>query len=254
MRASLHIVQKPGVVLLIHPAAQTQHRRSVEQHQQMEPHGGDGGIDDDLAEVADEQIDGVGQKQALHRVAVMVDGVENGGHIHQQLGEDAPQILDIPEEHEQRRQDQPHAYVEQRQTKDGVEQQDKAPGEDDAVQHAEQEKDAQRQGKVDQRLDVFGEQEQVFRHVDLGENGGVACQRGHALTGGFVEVGKHQVAAEQVGGIVLHAPAKELGEHQTHHQQHQQRRQHAPRHAQHGAFIFLLEVALHQLFKKKAVL
>ena len=90
-------------------------------------------------------------------------------------------------------------------------------------------------------------------HVDLGENMGVARQRGHALVGGLAEKGKHQVAAEEEGGVVGRRAAEKLGEHQSHHQQRQQRRQHAPGHAQHSALIFLFEVTLHQLLKEELV-
>lgn len=107
--------------------------------------------------------------------------------------------------------------------------------------------------EVDQRLHVLGEQEQVLGHVDLGEDGCVAHQGHHALGRGFVEVGVHQVAAEQERGVVLDVAAEEVGEHQAHHQQHQKGRQHAPQHAQHRPLVFFLEVPLHQLFKQEAV-
>jgi len=169
------------------------------------------------------QIDRIQQEQALHRVGVLVDGVKDGGQVHQQLGEHAPQVLDVPEEHEQGGENQPHPDVEQQQGADGVKQQEELPGERDAVQDAEQEKDDEGQAEIDEGLDVFGEQEQVLGHVDLGEDARVAHEGLHPLAGGLAEVGEHQVAAEQIGGVVLHVPPEELGEYQLHHQQHQQR-------------------------------
>ena len=189
----------------------------------MEPHRGHGGVDDDLPEVPDEQVDGIRQKQALDVVAVVVNGVEDGRGVHQQLGKDAPQVLDIPEEHKQRRKDQPYADVEQHQQAGGIQQQEEPPCERDVVKGAEHEENAQRQAKVDEGLHVLREQEQILGHIDLGEDARVAHQGLHALRGGLVEVGEHQVAAEQIGGIVRHVPPEELGKHQLHHQQHQQR-------------------------------
>lgn len=136
------------VVLLVHPAAQAQHDQHVRQHQQMEPDCGDRGLDDDLAEVTDEQIDRIDEKQALDRIVVLFNGVEDGGHVHQQLGEHGPQVLNVPKEHKQRRQDQPHADVEQYQQGDGVQQENQLPGEGDAVQHTEHKEHAQGQAEI----------------------------------------------------------------------------------------------------------
>ena len=241
------------IVLLVHPATQSQHNHHIRQHQQVEPYGGDRSVDDDLPEIADEQVDRVEQKQALDRIGVLVDGVKNRGHIHQKLGEHGPEVLDIPEKHEQRRQDQSHADVEQDQTAGRVQQQDELPGEGDAVQNAEQEKHAQRQSEVDQSLDVLGQQEQVLRHVDLGEDVCVFQKRCHPQDGGLAEAGKDQVAAEQIGGIVFHRSAEKPGKDQPHHQQRQQRGEQAPRHAQHRSFVLFLEIALYQFLKQELV-
>ena len=108
-----------------------------------------------LAEIADEQVDRVQEEEALHFVAVPVDGVEDGGHVHQQLGEDRPQILNVPEEDKQGRQDQAHADVEQHQTGDGVQKADQLPGEGDVVQNAEDEEHTQSQAEIDEGLNIF---------------------------------------------------------------------------------------------------
>lgn len=217
----LHIVQKPGVVLLVHPAPDAQHDGHVRQHQQVEPHRGYGGLDDDLAEVADEQVHRVEEEQMLRHRGVAVDGIENCRHIHQKLGEHAPQVLDIPEKDKQRREDQPHADVEQHQQGHGVKQEDDLPGECDTVQEAKEDEHDHGQAEVDEGLDIFGKEEQILGHIDLGEDGGVAHEGGHSLTRGFIEIGENQVPAEQVGGIVLHVPPEKLGKHQAHDQKHQ---------------------------------
>lgn len=184
------------VVLLVDPAADTQHDDYIGQHQQVKPDGGNGGLNDDFSEIADEQVHRVEQEEIAHHGRIIVDGVENGGHIHQQLGKHTPQVLDIPEKDKEGRKDQPHPDVEQDQHTDGVKQADKLPGESNIVQNTKHEKHAEGQVKVDKGLNVFGKQKQVLGYVDLGENPGIAHQRGHALAGRLVEVGEHQVTAE----------------------------------------------------------
>lgn len=93
------------VVLLVHVCADPQSRQRIPSRQQMELECGDSPVYHDLPEIPDEQIKGVQQECALHRVAVAVNGVEDGGHPHDELGQYAPQILHVPEEHEQRRED-----------------------------------------------------------------------------------------------------------------------------------------------------
>ena len=66
-----------------------------------------------FAEVSNKEVYRVQQKNVLHHLAVLIDGIEYGRHIHQQTGKDAPKILDISEENEQGREYQSHAYVEQ---------------------------------------------------------------------------------------------------------------------------------------------
>ena len=179
------------VVLLIHPAPDPQHNGHVRRHEQVEPEGGHRGLDNDLAEIADEQVDRVQEEEALHFVAVPVDGVEDGGHVHQQLGEDRPQILNVPEEDKQGRQDQAHADVEQHQTGDGVQKADQLPGEGDVVQNAEDEEHTQSQAEIDEGL-----KKQIFRNIDLRKDRSVSHERRHSLGRRFIEVAEHQVSAE----------------------------------------------------------
>ncbi len=126
--------------------------------------------------------------------------------------------------------------------------------EGDAVKQHEQEEHAQVQPEIDEGGHVFGQQKQVLRHIHLGENVCV-CQQGmHSSRRGFPVIGEHQVAAEEVDGVVGGVPAEELGEHQTHDQQIQQGRHNAPTHAQYGAFVFLFEVALGKFLHKELIL
>lgn len=198
------------VVFLIHPAAQAKYQRHIKGHQQMEPKGGYSSLNDNLPKVADKKVHRVQKEGVLNQGAVAVNCVENGRHIHQQLGEYAPKILNIPEEHIQRRQDQPHADVKADQKTNGVEQQNPPPGKGDPVQNAKQHEHAQGQPKVDEALNIFGKQKQILGHIHLSKDAGIVQKRTHALARGFIEKGKDQVAAKQVNGVVLHIPAKEL--------------------------------------------
>ena len=241
------------VVFLVDPTANPQHNDHIGQHEQVKPDGGDGSLDDNLPEVTDKEIHRIQEKQVPHHGGVIIDGVEDSGHVHQQLGENTPEILDIPEENEQGGEDQPHPDVEQNQHADGVEQADQLPGEGDVVQDTEYKEHTQGQAEVDEGLHVLGEEEEVLGHVDLGEDAGVAHEGGHTLTGGLVEVGEDQVAAEQIGGVMRGMPAKKLRENQPHDQKGQQRGEHAPGHAQHRAFVFLFEVPFYQLLEEELV-
>lgn len=158
------------IILLIHPAADCKNDQHIRQHQQVEPQGRDRRFDDYFSEIPNEQIDRVDQKQTLDRIAVLVDGIEDGRHIHEKLRKHRPKILDVPEEHEQGRKNQSYTNIEQDQAANGVQQQDELPGECNAVQNAEQEKHQQRQAEVYQALNTFRQQKQILRYIDLREN------------------------------------------------------------------------------------
>ena len=83
----LHVIQESGVVLFIDPAADAQDDDDVRRHEQVEPDGGDRCFDDDLSEIADEKIDWIEEEEIADHGAVVVYSVEDGGHVHQQLGE-----------------------------------------------------------------------------------------------------------------------------------------------------------------------
>lgn len=147
------------------------------------------------------------------------------------MQKNTPEILNVTEEHEQRRQDQPDPNIEERQTGDWVQEEDELPGERDVVQDAEQDEHAQGQSEIDECLHVLREQEEVLRHVDFGKDPGVSQQTGHSLVRRFPKVREHKVPAEEVGGIMRDIPPEKLCEYKPHHQQRQQRGQHAPGHA-----------------------
>lgn len=73
------------------------------------------------------------------------------------------------------------------------------------------------------------------------------------MAGGLVKVGEHQVAAEQIGGVVSHMMPEELREDQPHDQKGQQRGEHAPGHTQRSALVFLFEVPLDQFLEEELV-
>lgn len=171
------------VLLFVDQAAHQQRQRRVKQQQQMELHGGNRAMEHDLAHILDRAVHRIAQEQPLHRRRVAVHRIENGGHIHQQHGEHVVQIRDVPEKHEQRRQDQPHADVEDHQAEDRIENRDEFPGERHAVDRRKQEEHQQRQAEVDDRRHVLRQQEDVFRHVDLREDVLVRHQRVHAAVG-----------------------------------------------------------------------
>ena len=74
---------------------------------------------------------------------------------------------------------------------------------------------------------MFRQQEQVFGDIGLEEDMGIGYQGIHAVSGGFLEMGEQQIAAEQIGGMVIHITSEETVENNTHHQKGQQRRQYA---------------------------
>ena len=90
------------------------------------------------------------------------------------------------------------------------------------IQQHKQEEHAERQPKVDQRRYVLGQQEHIFRHIDLCKDGGIRHKRVHPPGRCLPVVGEDQVATEQINGIVGGVPAEKLGEHQTHHEKIQQ--------------------------------
>lgn len=211
-------------------------------------------VEHNATDILDRAIHRVEQKQPLDRQRIAIHRVEDRGHIHQQHGEHVVQIRNIPEEHEQGRQDQADANVKDHQAGDRIEDRDELPRERHAVDRREEEEHKQRDAEVDNCRNILRQQEDILGHVDLREDVRVLHQGVHAAGGGFAEEAEQQVACKQVSGVMIHGSAEELREHQLHHQQGQERRENAPPHAQHGALVLLLEVAFDEFFKQKSVL
>lgn len=112
------------IILLVHPAAKSQHNRHICKHQQMEPYGRNCRLNDNFPEIADKKVDWVHQKCTLHRIAVLINCVENGGHIHEQHGKHRPQILDVPKKYKKRRQNKTNTNIKQHQAENGIQQAD----------------------------------------------------------------------------------------------------------------------------------
>lgn len=122
------------------------------------------------------------------------------------------------------------------------------------VKEAEDEEHAERNAKVDDGLNILGEQEHVLWHVNFGEDGRVGYERRHTLGGGLVEVREDQVAAKKVDGVVVDLVAEELGEDDLHDKQGEQGIKHTPKHAEHRTLVLGFEIARHQLLEEKLVL
>ena len=76
--------------------------KRLRSHEQMIGRGEQRGVKDDHAEVLDDDIDGICEEHALDLRAEVVHRVENRGHVHEKLCKHAPEILDVPEENEER--------------------------------------------------------------------------------------------------------------------------------------------------------
>lgn len=158
------------VLFLVYPGSKPECDQGVAQSEQMELRGGNGPLQHDFSEVADIDIDRIQQEQLLPELRKAVDAVKNRGHIHEQQGKNAVQVLDVPEKYVQCRQEQPDPQVEEHQTDHWVDQQNKFPCDGNSVNDHEEGVDQQRNTEIDEGRDVFGEQEQVFGHIYLGEN------------------------------------------------------------------------------------
>ncbi len=235
------------VVLFVHVSPHRKGSQRIRRSQQMESQRRDRSINHDLPEIADIQIDRIRQKQELRRLAVGIYRIEDRGQPHQQLGQDPPQVLHVPEEHEQCRQNQPHSQIEHDHADYRIDQQQEFPGERNPIKGRKRKKDQQGQPEVDERRHILGKQKQILGNIHLGKDPCVPYQRGHPQIGGICEIRKHQLSGEQIDHIMVDIVAKQVAEHQPHNQQVHQRGQDAPRHPQDRPLIFFCEIPLHQL-------
>lgn len=219
----------------------------------MEPNAGNGGLNHYFAKIADKEIYRVQEKQITDRVAVAVNVIEDGGHIHEQHGKDVIEILYVPEEHEKSGQDHTDADVEKDQTANRVEQTNELPSEGNAIRGDKNKKHNKNQAKVNKGLNISGQQKQILRHIDFCKDTSVAHDGPHAALGRVAEKGEDQVSAENIDHIVRRIPAKKLGKYKGHNGKLEQGRENAPRHTQDGALVFLFEIAFDQFLKEKLV-
>lgn len=92
------------------------------------------------------------------------------------MGANGPQVLHIPEEDEERGKNQTKPDVEEHQATNRKEKKKEMPAECNSVDETEQEEHAESQAKVNQGLNVFREQEQILRYIDLCKNPRVSNQ------------------------------------------------------------------------------
>ena len=206
-----------------------------------------------LPEIADEAVHRVKQEHPLNQGRVAVHVVKNSGEVHQKADNDIPEILDIPEQHQQHGQEEPQADIEHHHAQNGVQEKKEPGGDGHAVQQAENQEHAHSQGEIAEKLCVLRKEKNVPGHIDAAVNLHVAPQGEHALGGTVREEGKGQSPAEKKGGVVINAMAKKLRKDQAHDRQCQQWGQNAPDHAQNGAPVLVFKVPLHQLLKEEAI-
>ena len=70
---------------------------------QVEPYAGNRIFQHDFPEIPDKHIHRVQQEQVFSDLRKGVNAIENGGHVHQQQGENAVEILNVTKEQIQRR-------------------------------------------------------------------------------------------------------------------------------------------------------
>ena len=117
------------------------------------------------------------------------------------------------------------------------------------IQHTEHEEDHQGNAEIDGCLHIFGEQEQILRHVYLWEYIRVPKKRAHTAARCIGEEGEYDITAEKVDRVVRYRSAEKALEYDAHNKKCEQRREHAPQHTEIGSFIFFLKVALYKLGK-----
>ena len=161
--------------------------------------------------------------------------------------------MHVPIEHVERGEDEACAQIEQQQHEDRIQQGEKAPGKGDMIRGAEQKEHQKGQYEVDQRLRVFGQQEQILRNVDLREDVGVAHQGKHPLRAGLGKEAEHDGPAEEIDGVMGNGRTEKVPEHKAHDQQRQQRVQNAPDRADGSALVFSVKVPSDQLFQQEAM-
>ena len=106
------------------------------------------------SEILDVNEDGIQVEEGSHLRRISVNGVEDCRHIHKKHSENAPQILNIPEENEKSRENKSHAKIEYNQADNGNYKHKEKRGKGDAVNDTEDEKYQEREPEVDKRGNI----------------------------------------------------------------------------------------------------
>ena len=138
------------VFLLINPAPHAECNQCVAGGKEVEPHRWNNPFNYDFSEITNIQINRVQQEKIAPYLRERIDAIENSRHIHKQKRKNAIQILNIPEKHVKRRQDQPDAEIEKDQTAYRIQQQNEFPCHRNSIDNYKQEINYKRNAKVDQ--------------------------------------------------------------------------------------------------------
>ena len=150
LSALLHIIQEFVVVFPVDIGTQRKRNQRIRSPEQMELRGWNHPVEYDLAEISNVQIDRVCQKQQLNFVAESFNGIKDCGHPHQELRDNPPEILHIPEEHEKRGEYHAHADIEADKASNRIQQRQKLPSKGHAVDRGKDKEQNKRQAKVDE--------------------------------------------------------------------------------------------------------
>ena len=106
-------------------------------------------------EVFDINVYGIQQEEPLHRLRILADVVEYCGKIHKECGKDAPKVLNIAEEYEERRQYKTDSHIEDYKANDGEDERKEGGREGNLVHYAEEYEHYECHTEIDQRGYVF---------------------------------------------------------------------------------------------------
>ena len=115
--------------MLVHERTGQKRGNGEAKKRQMRSDGRHSSRQDDFAYVGDVAIDGVEGKGQLQRRREFVDRVEDRRPVHDELYQNRPEVVDVPEEDEERRKDHADADVEQQQRHDGIDKEQEPPRE-----------------------------------------------------------------------------------------------------------------------------
>ena len=182
----------------------------------------------DHSEILDVAVNRVKQEDLLHFCRKTINGIEDRREVSEQHREDTIEIAGIPEEYIQGGQDHPDPDIEYNQAACRIQEQEKSPCKGDVIKGYKNKVQQQRQAKVNQALDVLGQQKQILWDPNLTDNLAVGYNCSHSTVCCLGKIGEKQIATEEVDRVMGLCSAKELCKYQFHDQQMQQGIQHAP--------------------------